>query len=142
MLAVLKAAGIPTDSTGGPNGGSGSNMTDLCNSYYAGHPDTKAFFADSGNGWGIGTFIQNQGLTGKFIGGGWDLGSQTLAFINLGVMQYTVDQKPYEQGFFPVYEAWQYLKSDGAYIPCGVNTGGTLVTKNNIASILANRPNG
>jgi len=142
ILAQCKALGITTDETGGPNGGSGSNYTDLCSSYYSGHPNTKALVGDSGNSWGGGTFIQEQGLQGKVFGGGWDLVSETLQFINTGVMQYTVDQKPYFQGYYPVEEAWLYITSQGAYSPCGVNTGGSIVNSKNIKAILANRPNG
>jgi len=142
LLATLKSFGITTDQTGGPNGGSGSNMEDLCSSYFSGHPNTKALLADSGNGWGIGSFIQSQGLTGKVIGGGWDLVSQELQFISQGVMQYTVDQKPYFQGYYPVYGIWEYINSSFAYGPANVNTGGGLVDSSNIATILKERPNG
>jgi len=142
ILAQLKTLGITTDTTGGPNGGSGSNMTDLCSSYYAGHPNTKALVGDSGNTWGIGTFINSQGLQGKVIGGGWDLVPQTLQFIKSGVMQYTVDQKPYEQGYYPVYGIWEFINSQKAYSPCGVNTGGGIVDSSNIDTILANRKTG
>jgi len=142
MLEQLKSLGIATDYTGGPNGGSGSNMTDLCASYYAGHPNTKALVGDSGNTWGIGAFIDSQGLTGKVIGGGWDLVPQTLQYIMMGIMQDTVDQKPYFQGYYPVYGIWEFITSQKAYSPCGVDTGGGIVDSSNIDTILANRPHG
>jgi simple sugar transport system substrate-binding protein len=123
-------------------GQSGEIVANLTGAYYVGHPNTKALMGTSGNAWGIGSFIKSQGLAGKVVGGGWDLTPECLQYISDGVMSYTVDQKPYFQGFYPVYEIWKFITSGGAYSPCGVNTGGGIVDSSNVAAILKNRPTG
>jgi simple sugar transport system substrate-binding protein len=78
-------------------------------SYLAGHPNTKGMFAvDGGSTEGVGLAIQKHNATGKVKGGGYDLTPTTEQLVSGNVMQFTIDQQPYLQGFLPVLQLYMY----------------------------------
>jgi simple sugar transport system substrate-binding protein len=93
-------------------------------SYAQGHPNTKGMFAvDAGSTQGVAQTIQKQGLKGKVKGGGYDLLTPTIDLLNAGYIQFTIDQQPYLQGFYPVIQLYMYLASGKLSGIADVNTG-------------------
>ena len=93
-------------------------------SFVTANPSYKGFFAvDGGSTQSIGQSIQKHGLKGKVKGGGYDLTPVTQQTLAAGYMQFTIDQQPYLQGFFPVMEMYLYKVSQTLTGLADVNTG-------------------
>jgi simple sugar transport system substrate-binding protein len=93
-------------------------------SYAQGHPNTKGLFAvDAGSTQGVAQVIQKQGLKGKVKGGGYDLLTPTIDLLSKGYIQFTIDQQPYLQGFYPTLQLYMYLVSQKLTGIADVNTG-------------------
>jgi simple sugar transport system substrate-binding protein len=109
--------------------------TGLIASYYQGHPDTKGFFGvDDISGSAIAQVIDREGLKGKVFGGGFDLVPDVMTAIKNGVMQFTIDQQPYLQGFQTVMQL--YLLKKYHLAPTDVNTGVAPITAANIEAVM------
>ena len=93
-------------------------------SFVTANPSYKGFFAvDGGSTQCIGQSIQKHDLKGKVKGGGYDLTPVTQQMLAGGYMQFTIDQQPYLQGFFPVIELYLYKVSQTLTGLADVNTG-------------------
>jgi simple sugar transport system substrate-binding protein len=103
-------------------------------SYYLGHKSINGMFAvDGGSSWYCGATSTKYGLKKKGMAiGGFDLQPGTLAAIESGDMDFTIDQQPYQQGFLPVFYLWLYKLSGGLQSPSTTNTGLKFVTSANI----------
>jgi simple sugar transport system substrate-binding protein len=96
----------------------------VIDSYLAGHPTTAGMFAvDGGSTEGVGLAIQKHGATGKVKGGGYDLTPTTEQLVAGGVMQFTIDQQPYLQGFLPILQLYMYNVTQKLSGVADVNTG-------------------
>jgi simple sugar transport system substrate-binding protein len=96
----------------------------VIDSYLAGHPNTKGMFAvDGGSTEGVGLAIQKHNATGKVKGGGYDLTPTTEQLISAGVMEFTIDQQPYLQGFYPILQLYMYNASQKLTGVADVDTG-------------------
>ncbi len=85
------------------------NEKNVIDSYLAGHSSTKGMFAvDAGSTQGVAQAIQAHNLKGKVKGGGYDLTPITQNLLASGYIQFTIDQQPYLQGFFPIIELYLY----------------------------------
>jgi simple sugar transport system substrate-binding protein len=101
--------------------------------YYQGHKDVKGMFAvDAGSTQAIAQIIEKHSLEGKVKGGGFDLAPVTLDGIKNGQLDFTIDQQPYLQGFFPVIQLFHYKLSGGLVAPSNTNTGLLFITKDNV----------
>ncbi len=97
-------------------------------------PSVKGMFGvEDITGIAIGNIIERQRLKGKVFGGGFDLVEQELNHIENGVMQFTIDQQPYLQGFQGVMELW--LNRMYSISPCDINTGIAPVTAENVKAV-------
>jgi simple sugar transport system substrate-binding protein len=94
-------------------------------SYATAHPNTKGYFAvDAGSTQGVAQTIQKQGLRSKGVkGGGYDLTPITQQLLAAGQIDFTIDQQPYLQGFFPVLELYLYKVTQTLTGMADVNTG-------------------
>jgi simple sugar transport system substrate-binding protein len=94
-------------------------------SYATAHPNTKGYFAvDAGSTQGLAQTIQKQNLRSKGVkGGGYDLTPVTQQLLAAGQIDFTIDQQPYLQGFFPVLELYLYQVSQTLTGMADVNTG-------------------
>jgi simple sugar transport system substrate-binding protein len=72
-------------------------------------------------------------------GGGYDLLPITLQLIKSGVLDFTIDQQPYLQGFQPVMQLFLYKLSGGLMAPSTTNTGLLFVTKDNVDPYLSTK---
>jgi simple sugar transport system substrate-binding protein len=102
--------------------------------YYQGHNDVKGMFAvDAGSTQAIAQTIKKHGLKAKGVkGGGYDLVPITLDGIKSGDLDFTIDQQPYLQGFYPVIQLFLYKLSGGLIAPSNTNTGLLFITKDNV----------
>ena len=101
--------------------------------YYLGHKNVKGMFAvDAGTTQAIGQVMKKYGLHKKGMkGGGYDLTPVTLPLINEGVLNFTIDQQPYLQGYVRPGQLFFYKYSSGLVAPSNTNTGIAFVTKAN-----------
>jgi simple sugar transport system substrate-binding protein len=103
-------------------------------SYATAHPNTKGYFAvDAGSTQGLAQTIQKQGLRAKGVkGGGYDLTPVTQQLLAAGQIDFTIDQQPYLQGFFPVVELYLYNVSQTLTGLADVNTGLKFLDKTSV----------
>jgi simple sugar transport system substrate-binding protein len=103
-------------------------------SYIIAHPDVKLIFGLGG----ICTDRLTSGMknagkrVGDMLGGGFDAAPGTLTGLEQGYMVASIDQQQYLQGYFSVYVLYLIKKYD---LRPNIDTGGYLITKDNIALI-------
>ena len=97
----------------------------VINAYAQSHPDTKGYFAvDAGSTQGLAQTIQKQKLRDKDVkGGGYDLTPETQKLLAADQIDFTIDQQPYLQGFFPIMELYLAKASGTLSGIADVNTG-------------------
>jgi simple sugar transport system substrate-binding protein len=102
--------------------------------YYLGHQNLKGMFAvDAGSTQGVAQIMEKYQLASKGVhAGGFDLLPKTLQEIQAGNLDFTIDQQPYLQGFYPVAQLFLYKLSGGLMQPCDTDTGLLFVTKDNV----------
>ncbi len=99
---------------------------DNIEAYFLGHPDVAGMFAvDAGSTQGVGQVVQAQDArSGALKGaGGYDLLPDTVEMVSSGVLDFTIDQQPYLQGFLPVMYLYMSKLSGGVVLPPETNTG-------------------
>ena len=109
--------------------------TTLIGSYYQAHPETKGFFgAEDVTGSAIAQVIDQEGLKGKVYGGAYDLVPDILQAIQVGNMQFTIDQQPFLQGYQSVIEL--HLMHKYKLQPTDINTGIAPVKADTIDTVI------
>jgi len=98
--------------------------------WYNGHKDVAGMFAvDAGSTQGAAQTMEQFGLHDEGVkAGGYDLLPETLKLMKAGHIDFTIDQQPYLQGFFPVMQLYLYNISGGVTGPAETNTGLIFVT--------------
>jgi len=94
--------------------------------WYLGNTDATGMFAvDAGSTQGVGQVVQSQNArdNGLLGAGGYDLLPTTVELVSEGVLDFTIDQQPYLQGFLPVLYMYLYKLSGGVATPPETNTG-------------------
>ena len=139
-LAAIKASGKPVKATAVATSPDLAQELSMIDAYYQGHKSLKGMFAvDAGDTQGVGQVIQKYRLQGKVKGGGYDLLPGTLKLIQNGSLQFTIDQQPYLQGFYPVMQLFLQKLSGGLVAPSDTNTGLLFVTKANVRPYLTTK---
>jgi simple sugar transport system substrate-binding protein len=139
-IAAIKQSGKPINAKAVATDADLSKELTAIDSYYLGHKSLKGMFAvDAGDTQGVGQIIQKHSLKGKVIGGGYDLLPGTLKLIDQGFLDFTIDQQPYLQGFYPVLQLFLYKLSGGLVAPSDTNTGLLFVTKANVKPYLTTK---
>ena len=107
----------------------------VINAYAQSHPETKGYFAvDAGSTQGLAQTIQKQKLRDKDVkGGGYDLTPVTQELLAADQIDFTIDQQPYLQGFFPIIELYLSKASETLSGVADVNTGLKFLDKTTIA---------
>jgi simple sugar transport system substrate-binding protein len=97
----------------------------VIDSYATAHPNTKGYFAvDAGSTQSLAQTIKKHNLRAKGVkGGGYDLTPVTQQLLAAGQIDFTIDQQPYLQGFFPVLELYMYQVTQTLTGIADVNTG-------------------
>ena len=106
--------------------------------FYTGNKGVKGLYAvDAGSTAGVGAVMTKYKLAGSgYHGGGFDLLTPTLTAIQAGVLDFTIDQSAYLQGFLPTLYLYLYKLSGSLVSPSETNTGLKFVTKANVAPYL------
>jgi simple sugar transport system substrate-binding protein len=139
-LAAIKQSGKPINAKAVATDPLQDKQLNLIDSYYLGHKKLAGMFSvDATDTTGVGQIIQKHGLKGKVQGGGFDLQPLTLQLINQGFLNFTIDQQPYLQGFYPVIQLFLYKLSSGLMAPSDTNTGLLFVTKANVKPYLTTK---
>lgn len=136
--AAIKASGKPITYEEIATGATIDEELPKIKAYYLGHQDVKGMFAvDAGSTQSIGQVMKEFNLAAKGVhGGGFDLVPRTLEAIHEGMLDFTIDQQPYLQGFYTVMEMVMFLASGGLVGPADINTGLKFVTKDNVGPYL------
>ncbi len=109
-------------------------------SYYNGHKDVNGLFAvDGGSTEAVGIVSKKYGLSAKKVGtGGYDLLPGTLSAIQAGNLDFTIDQQPYLQGYYPVFQLYLAKASGTLISPSDTDTGLKFVTKDTVHPYMGN----
>jgi len=110
-------------------------------SYFNGHKNVNGMFAvDGGSTEAIGIVSKKYGLAAKKVAtGGYDLLPGTLAAIDAGNLDFTIDQQPYLQGYYPVFQLYLAKASGTLMSPCDTDTGLKFVTKDSVKPYLVGK---
>jgi simple sugar transport system substrate-binding protein len=140
-MQAIKQSGKPIQATAIATGAEINQELSRIDAYYQGNKDVKGMFAvDAGSTQGVGQVMQKYDLQTKGIhGGGYDLLPTTLDLIDAGVLDFTIDQEAYYQGFIPVVYLYMYKLSGTLLGPPMTNTGLKFVTKDNVKPYLATK---
>jgi simple sugar transport system substrate-binding protein len=130
--AVLKAKGgytIHEVATGATTGAEQPAIK----AYLLGHKNIKGAFAvDGGSTEFLGTQLKAAGMS--IPNGGFDTQGTSLPNIKSGLMNFTIYQDPYLQGFLPVVYLYLYNLSGGTVVPPDTDTGLTFIEKGNLGN--------
>ncbi len=66
---------------------------------------------------------------------GFDLSPDILRLIKAGYIDFTIDQQPYMQGFYPVVQLAHYCRF--GIRPSNIDAGASLITKVNVDAVIA-----
>ena len=140
-IAAIKASGKPITYDAIASGATLDEELPKIKAYYLGNQSVKGMFAvDAGSTQCVGQVIKESGLRAKGIyGGGFDLVPRTLEYIDQGILDFSIDQQPYLQGFYTVMEMVMFLSSGGLVGPADINTGLKFVTKASVAPYLSTK---
>jgi simple sugar transport system substrate-binding protein len=136
---AIKASGAPINFVEVATGATVDEELSRIEAYYLGHQNLKGMFAvDAGSTQGVSQIMEKYNLASKGVhAGGYDLLPKTLQEINAGNLDFTIDQQPYLQGFYPVVQLFLYKLSGGLMQPSDTDTGLLFVTKNNVGPYLS-----
>jgi len=94
-----------------------------------------AFAVDSGDTEFLGAQLKSLGMT--IPAGGFDTTGATIPAIQSGILDFTIYQDPYLQGFMPVLYLYLFNLSGGVLAPPDTDTGLSVVTKSNVGPYIA-----
>lgn len=138
IIAAIKAAGNPITYDVVATGALLEQELPAVQSWYQGHKSAKGMFAvDAGSTQSLGQVMKQYNLTSQgWHAGGFDLLPLTLQLIQEGYVDFTIDQQPYQQGFYPLMELYMYKLSGGLEYPSDIETGLKFITKANVTPYL------
>jgi simple sugar transport system substrate-binding protein len=115
-------------------GAAQSQELTVIKSYIQSHSSYKGFFAvDGGSTGALALSMQQLGVGSKGVkAGGYDLDPNTQKGLAAGVLQFTIDQQPYLQGFLPILELYLYNQTQKLTGIADVDTGLKFLDKTTI----------
>ena len=130
-IAAIKAAGNPITYDVVATGALVSQELSTVQSWYLGHQTAKGMYAvDAGSTQSVAQVMQQHKLPAKgWHAGGFDLLPLTLKLIKENYLDFTIDQQPYEQGFYPLLQLYLYKLSGSLMYPSSMETGLKFITK-------------
>ena len=137
-IQAIEDSGAPIQYEQIETGAELTEELDRIEAYYNGHTDVRGMFAvDAGSTQGTAQIMEKYDLAAQGVkAGGYDLLEETLRLISEGHMDFTIDQQPYLQGFYPVFQLFVWQISGGLSGPAETNTGLLFVTQDNVAGYL------
>src|SRR6266545_3537132 len=136
---AIKDSGKPIKFTAVGTNADVTRGLSIIDAYAQGHSNLAGMLAvDAGSTQSVGQVVEKYSMRDKGlkVAGGFDLVPETLAAIDGGSLDYTIDQQPYLQGFLPVLYLYLYKLSGGLLFPSETNTGLLFVTKDNVKPYL------
>jgi simple sugar transport system substrate-binding protein len=137
-VAALKASGKTFNVKQVATGADVNPEQAAIDAFTQGNKSFKGLFAvDAGSTQGIANVMRkyNMGSQG-YHGGGFDLLVPTEQAISDGILDFTIDQSAYLQGFLPVLHLYLYKLSGTLVSPPMIDTGLKFVTKDLVAPYL------
>ncbi|GAA5197995.1 sugar ABC transporter substrate-binding protein [Rugosimonospora acidiphila] len=136
--AALKATGKPFNVKQVTTGADVNPEQSAIDAFTQGSKSYKGLFAvDAGSTQGIANVMRKYNLhTQGYHGGGFDLLVPTEQAISDGILDFTIDQSAYMQGFLPVLYLYLYKLSGTLVSPPATDTGLKFVTKDLVAPYL------
>ena len=128
-MAIRQTSNIELTDRLNYTGDSNEGVTRVQNHLTA-NPDLDGIMGADAFSWFIGEALANQDMGGEVIGGGFDLVADTLNQISNGIMDYTIGQDPYSQGYVPTKQIFAYL--DRGIPPKNYETGAEVIDSENI----------
>jgi simple sugar transport system substrate-binding protein len=124
-IQAIEDSGAPIEFEEIETGAEVPDELNRIDAYYQGHKDVKGMFAvDAGSTQGVAQVMEKYNLHEQGVrGGGYDLLPKTLELLRDGHIDFTIDQQPYLQGFYPVMQLYLYKISGGLTGPAETNTG-------------------
>lgn len=125
-LQAIKDSGANIKATSIETGADLNDELSTIEAWWLGNTDAVGMYAvDAGSTQGIGQVVEKQnardaGLKGA---GGYDLLPETIRLVSDGVLDFTIDQQPYQQGFLPTIYLYLYKLSGSVAKPSETNTG-------------------
>jgi len=93
------------------------------------------FAVDAGSTQGVAQVMKESNLPSKGVhGGGFDLLPRTVELIHEGFLDFTIDQQPYVQGFYPVVALT--LKLRYGIAPSDIDAGAGIVDRRNVKQVM------
>jgi simple sugar transport system substrate-binding protein len=137
-VQAIEDSGAPIDYQQITTGAEVTEELNRIDAYYQGNKDVRGMFAvDAGSTQGVAQTMQKYNLHEQGVrGGGYDLLPKTLQLLDEGHIDFTIDQQPYIQGFYPVIQLYLYKISGGLAGPADTNTGLVFVTRDDAAQFL------
>jgi simple sugar transport system substrate-binding protein len=137
-IAALKAANKGFVVKQIATGADESKEQSAIDAFYTGNKDYKGLFAvDAGSTQGVANVMKKYNLASQgYHGGGWDLLTSTEQSIKSGILDFTIDQSAYLQGFLPTLYLYLYKLSGTLVTPPETDTGLKFVTKSNVGPYL------
>jgi simple sugar transport system substrate-binding protein len=130
--AVLKAKGGYTLHEVATGATTGAEQPAI-KAYLLGHKNIKGAFAvDGGSTEFLGTQLKQAGIS--VPSGGFDTTGTSLPNIKSGLMDFTIYQDPYLQGFLPTMYMYLYNLSGGTIVPSDTDTGLSVITKSSLGN--------
>jgi simple sugar transport system substrate-binding protein len=105
--------------------------------FFLGHKSIKGAFAvDSGSTANLYAALSATGLAKKIPAGGFDTDPRTLAGLKAGVINFSIFQDPYLQGFLPTLYLYMYNLTGTQVRPPDTDTSLTVITPSTSAQFL------
>jgi simple sugar transport system substrate-binding protein len=132
---AIKASGASITAHSVATGAAVAQEQPAIEAWYQSHKSAKGMYAvDGGSTESLAKVMQKLGLAAKGVhAGGFDLTEQTQKLLQEGNIEFTIDQQPYLQGFFPVTELFLYKVSGSLTGPAEVDTGLKFLNKETVA---------
>jgi simple sugar transport system substrate-binding protein len=125
-MQAIKDSGANIDAAAIATGADLNDELSTIEAWYLGNTDAAGMYAvDAGSTQGVGQVVEKQnardaGLKGA---GGYDLLPDTVRLVSEGILDFTIDQQPYLQGFLPALYLYMYKLSGTVAKPPETNTG-------------------
>ena len=139
-IKAIKDSGKPIEYDTIATGAELNEELSRVDAYHIGNKDVKGLFAvDAGSTQSVAQVIQKYKLRDQGVkGGGYDTLPKTLELLQDDQIDFTIDQQPYLQGFYPVVQLFITKISGGLTGTGEMNTGLKFVTKDDAGTYMAN----
>ncbi len=133
-VKVIKASGKPITPHEVATGAAEPGELSAIEAYWTGHKETKGMYSvDGGDTAQLAKVMQKFGLAGKVKAGGFDLAEVTQKLLHEGQIEFTIDQQPYLQGFYPVLQMFLWHVSGSLTGLSEMDTGLKFIDKETVA---------